>query len=75
MKLPKKLQWLKEHFEGLITEKEEELWSQYETAEIDILDEGGYEQFEKGWELGRIEAIQEVLNFIDDLENPVYGDI
>lgn len=31
--------------------------------------------FENGWDLGRIEAIQEVLTYIEDLKNPVYGDL
>jgi len=75
VKIPKKMQWLKEHFQGMITDVEEELWNQYETSQLDILGESGDDIFDKGWELGRIEAIQEVLNFIDDLENPVYGDV
>ena len=75
MKLPKKMQWLKEHFQGMITDKEQDLWDEYETNAFDDLAETRIEAFELGWELGRIEAIQEVLSFIDNLENPVYGDV
>jgi len=75
MKLPKKMQWLKEHFQGMLTDKEQDLWDEYETNAFDSLAETRIEAFELGWELGRTEAIQEVLSFIDDLENPVYGDV
>lgn len=73
--LPKKMQWLKEHFQGLITEEDEQLWDQWETNKLDHYQSNdGEGVFDIGWELGRIEAIQELLNFIEDLENPVYGD-
>jgi hypothetical protein len=76
MKLPKKMQWLKEHFQGLITEEDEQLWDKYETNKLEDYQSGSQGGgFDIGWELGRIEAIQEILNFIDDIENPVYGDV
>lgn len=76
MKLPKKMVWLKEHFQGLITEEDEKLWGQYETSQLDAYQSGAEEGgFDIGWDLGRIEAVQELLNFIEDLENPVYGDV
>lgn len=76
MKITKQMLWLKEHFQGLITKEDEQLWDQYETNKLEEYQSGHQEGgFDIGWNLGRIEAIQEVLNFIEDLENPVYGDV
>lgn len=76
MSLPKKMIWLREHLQGLITEEDEQLWDQWETNNLDTYQTGSESGgFDIGWELGRIEAIQDVLNFIEDLENPVYGDV
>lgn len=74
MKLTKQMLWLKEHFQGMLTEKEQSLWDDYEQGNPPF-NESYDIAFETGWDLGRIEAIQEVLNFIEDLENPVYGDV
>lgn len=71
--LPKKMVWLKEHFEGMLTEKEESLWDDYELGNLPYNMQPDV-AFETGWDLGRIEAIQELINYIEDLENPVYGD-
>jgi len=74
MKLPKKMVWLKEHLEAQITEAEESLWYDYEKGIIPYQMPSD-DAFEMGWDLGRIEAIQEIINYIEDLENPVYGDV
>lgn len=72
MKLPKKMQWLKEHLETQMTGTEEQLWASYEAGTFDHRDQ---DTLELGWDLGRIEMLTEVLDFIDTLENPVYGDV
>ena len=74
MKLPKKMVWLKEHLEAQITNVEESLWDDYEQGNLPYRMESDI-AFETGWDLGRIEAIQEVLTYIEDLKNPVYGDL
>lgn len=72
MKLTKHMHWLKEHLEAQMTGTEEQLWASYEGCKFDTLDQ---ETLELGWELGRIEMLTEVLDFIDTLENPTYGDV
>lgn len=78
MKLSKKkMQWLKEHLEAQMTDVEDQLWDRYERNGLDnfIKDSSSEETFALGWELGHIEMIAEVLELIDTLENPVYGDV
>lgn len=76
MKLSKQVKWLKEHLEAQMTYVEESLWGEWEAGNLDRYDVGSAEGgFMVGWELGRIEMLTEVLEFIDTLENPVYGDV
>lgn len=72
MKLSKHIKWLKEHLESQMTGTEEQLWASCEGSKFDNLDQ---ETLELGWDLGRIEMLTEVLDFIDTLENPVKGDL
>lgn len=76
MKLPKKMQWLKEHLEAQMTDHKNSLWDDYESNKMDafIVEGEPEDTFELGWDLGRIEAIQEILDFIEGSDIPVYGD-
>lgn len=72
MKLNKHMQWLKEHLESQVNDTTDKLWDGYESSQYDNL---GQDTLNLGWELSRIEMLTEVLDFIDTLQNPVYGDI
>lgn len=76
MKLPKKLQELKSEIESLL-DQQESLWDRYESNQLDSFIENADSQeiFELGWDLGRCEGLQEILTWIETLENPVYGDV
>lgn len=75
MKLPKKMQELKSEIQSLLN-TDQELWDKYESNLLDgfISKASSQETFNLGWDLGRLEVLQEILNWIEDIETPVYGD-
>lgn len=70
MKLPHKLQLVKKEIEDLM-QRSEKLWDDYSENKLDSFIESatGEETFELGWDLGKVDAWQDILNFIEDMEN------
>ena len=70
MALPHKLQLVKKEIEDLI-QRSEKLWNDYSEDKLDSFIENAEsnETFELGWDLGKVDAWQDILNFIEDMEN------
>jgi hypothetical protein len=70
MALPHKLQLVKKEIEDLI-QRSEKLWNDYSEDKLDgfIENAESNETFELGWDLGKVDAWQDILNFIEDMEN------
>ena len=70
MALPHKLVLVKKEIESLVA-RSEELWWCYEDNKLDGFIENGSQDeiFELGWELGKVDGWQDILNFIEDMEN------
>lgn len=70
MALPHKLILVKKEIEDLIN-RSESLWNAYEDNKLDnkISELDKNETFELGWELGKVDGWQDILNFIEDMEN------
>ncbi len=71
MALPHKVKLIKKEIEDLIS-LNEELWQEYEENKLDnlIKNEPSHEVFDLGWVLGKVDAWQDILNFIEDMERP-----
>ena len=70
MALPHKLVLVKKEIESLVA-RSDELWQRYEDNKLDGFIENGSQDeiFELGWELGKVDGWQDILNFIEDMEN------
>ena len=70
MALPHKLQLVKKEIEDLI-QRNQKLWDDYSENKLDSFIENAEhgEAFELGWDLGKVDAWQDILNFIEDMEN------
>jgi len=70
MALPHKLILVKKEIEDLIS-RSESLWNDYEDNKLNnaISELDKNETFELGWELGKVDGWQDILNFIEDMEN------
>ena len=70
MALPHKLQLVKKEIEDLI-QRSQKLWDDYSENKLDsfIENAGSDETFELGWDLGKVDGWQDILNFIEDMKN------
>lgn len=55
--------WIKQELKSMLSEEDERLWDDYESGELKSIE--GSEEFDKGWRLGYVDAVSELLRRIE----------
>ena len=55
--------WIKQELESMLTKEDEKLWDDYENGQLKAVEHT--EEFDKGWRLGYVDAISEMLRRIE----------
>lgn len=55
--------WIKQELKSMLSEEDERLWDDYESGELKFIE--NTEEFDKGWRLGHVDAVSELLRRIE----------
>lgn len=55
--------WIKQELESMLDKEDEKLWDEYEDGQLKHIEDA--EEFNKGWRLGYIDAVSDMLRRIE----------